>query len=116
MKIIKYFWLLGFLAVSGVRANQQNPIKLQTGEVGDYLVVRVTSLVDQIAINNITINRGGCDHPSIANPKKGAILKFGQSKDWRWMVHNPYDGNNYPCEILEIAINTNNGVLTYTPQ
>ena len=44
MKIIKYFWMMVFLAVSGVQANQQNPIKLQTGEVGDYLVVRLTSL------------------------------------------------------------------------
>ena len=116
MKIIKYFWIAFFLTVSGVQANQQNPIKLQTGEVGDYLVVRLTSLVDQIVINNVTINRGACENPSIANPKKGTILKFGQSKDWRWMVHNSYNGNNYPCEILEITINTNGGVLTYTPQ
>ena len=116
MKIIKYFWLLVFLAVPSVHANQQNLIKLQTGEVGDYLVVRLTSLVDQIVINNVTINRGACENPSIGNPKKGTILKFGQSKDWRWMVHNSYNGNNYPCEILEITINTNGGVLTYTPQ
>lgn len=97
-------------------AQPQNPFKLQTAIVNNYLVVRLTSVVDQVVINNVVVNRGACDRPSLGNPGKGTVLKFGQSKDWRWMVFNNINGNSYPCEVLEIKVNTNEGDWTFTPQ
>lgn len=97
-------------------AEPQNPFKLQTAIVNNYLVVRLTSVTDQVTVNNVIVNRGGCDRPSLGNPGKGTVLKFGQSKDWRWMVFNPNNGNTYPCEVLEIKVQTSEGDWNFTPR
>ncbi|WNV46004.1 hypothetical protein [Aeromonas phage AerS_266] len=116
MNILKTLLVMLMMVSFPSMAEPQDPFKLQTGQVGNYLVIRLTSVVDQVTVNNVIVNRGGCDRPSLGNPKSGTVIRFGQSKDWRWMVFNPNNGNSYPCEVLEIVVKTSEGDWTYTPR
>lgn len=99
--------------ISSVKA-EQDMLKLQVLPAGNYLAFRLTSLVDQVTINKVTVNRGACDRWSMGDPKPGTVLKYGQSKDWKLMVYNGSSGAEYPCEILEVAVSTPEGTHTFT--
>lgn len=116
MNVIKYFLIsLMFLGLN-VKAEPQDPFKITTGEVGSYLVVRLTSVVDEVTVTDVFVNRGACNHPSANNPRQPLKIRFGQSKDWKWMVYNQYSGTEYPCNVLEIEVRTTEGNWTYYPQ
>lgn len=105
--------MLTLCSVSMVNA-EQGRLKLQVLPAGNYLAFRLTSLVDQVTVNKVTVNRGACDTWSMGNPKPGTVLKYGQSKDWKLMVYNGTYGGEYPCEILEVAVSTPEGTHTFT--
>lgn len=105
--------MLVLCSISTVNA-EQGRLKLQVLPAGNYLAFRLTSLVDQVTINKVTVNRGACDRWSFGDPKPGTVLKYGQSKDWKLMVYNGTNGAEYPCEILEVAVSTPEGTHTFT--
>lgn len=113
MKNYIFSILLVLCSINSVKA-QQDTLKLQVLPAGNYLAFRLTALTDQVTINKVTVNRGACDRWSFGDPKPGTVLKYGQSKDWKLMVYNSLGGTEYPCEVLEVTVDTPEGTHTFT--
>lgn len=116
MNVIKSVLMCLIMMAFAVKAVPQDPFMVKSGEQGNYLIIQLTSVVDEVTVNSVWVNRGGCDNPSLGNPGKGTKIRYGQSKNYRWLVYNSVNGSSYPCNVLEIEVRTTEGNWTYYPQ
>ena len=70
---------------------------------GRQLMLGITSLVDEITIQTVTINRGNCTFWVAATRPR---LRLGQTLDGHITTDN--------CEPIEVEVTTDQGVWVYT--
>lgn len=111
---LKPYLLLTCLCVSsGVLAKNES-VKISVGQEGNYRVVNVTGLANELTINKVVVNRGQC-RASWGDPVKPYTLKFGATQSYRYMLYNSLNGNRYHCDVVEIVVETDQGAWTFTP-
>lgn len=111
---LKPYLLLACLCVSsGVLAKNES-VKISVGQEGNYRVVNVTGLANELTINQVVVNRGQC-RASLSNPIKPYTLKFGATQSYRYMLYNSVNGSRYHCDVVEIVVETAQGTWTFTP-
>lgn len=111
---LKPYLLLACLCVScGVLANNGS-VKISVGQEGNYRIVNVTGLADELTVNKVMVNRNQCN-PSLSNPNKAYTLKFGATQSYRYMLYNSMSGKRYHCDVVEIVVETDQGAWTFTP-
>lgn len=111
---LKPYLLLACLCVSsGVLAKNES-VKISVGQEGNYRVVNVTGLANELTINKVVVNRDQC-RASLSNPIKPYILKFGATQSYRYMLYNSINGSRYHCDVVEIVVETAQGTWTFTP-
>jgi hypothetical protein len=112
---LKPYLLLACLYVSsGVLAKNES-VKISVGQEGNYRVVNVTGLANELTINKVVVNRGQC-RTSWGNPAKPYTLKFGATQPYRYMLYNSLNGSRYHCDVVEIVVETDQGAWTFTPK
>ncbi|HGE8266167.1 TPA: hypothetical protein ACGD2I_000572 [Aeromonas hydrophila] len=111
---LKPYLLLACLCVSsGVLAKNES-VKISVGQEGNYRVVNVTGLANELTINKVVVNRDQC-RTSLSNPIKPYTLKFGATQSYRYMLYNSVNGSRYHCDVVEIVVETAQGTWTFTP-
>jgi len=66
--------------------------------------VRVVSVVDRVTVQDVRLNRGGCDvNPGAGQVKNDRVLQFGMN----------YDHPLFCPSLLEIEVTTDVGVWTF---
>ncbi|WPS58052.1 hypothetical protein RDV79_05310 [Aeromonas dhakensis] len=111
---LKPYLLFACLCVSsGVLAKNES-VKISVGQEGNYRVVNVTGLANELTINKVVVNRGQC-RASLSNPIKPYTLKFGATQSYRYMLYNSVNGSRYHCDVVEIVVETAQGTWTFTP-
>lgn len=111
---LKPYLLLACLCVSsGVLAKNES-VKISVGQEGNYRVVNVTGLANELTINKVVVNRDQC-RASLSNPIKPYTLKFGATQSYRYMLYNSINGSRYHCDVVEIVVETAQGAWTFTP-
>lgn len=84
-----------------------SPIKIEL-DSGDTMgaIVKVTSLVDNVTVMGLTINRGNClvvDNNTINKVKRVFKLKYGEYVNYHYLDN---------CKVLEASVDTNMGTWT----
>lgn len=84
-----------------------SPIKIEMdGRDTTGAIMKITSLVDNVTIMGLTINRGNCsiiDNNTINKVKKVFNIKYGQYVEYHYMSD---------CSVLEVSVDTNMGTWT----
>lgn len=93
------------------------PVKV---DVGDYLfqygtvrtpyrTVNIVGVSEGLVINSVVVNRNQCSE-SMGNPKKPISLPFGKTITYKYNIEYRR------CDVVEVAINTNQGEWVWHPQ
>ncbi|WP_368914247.1 hypothetical protein [Providencia sp. 1701011] len=83
-----------------------------SGSRSSYRTINLTSLSDDLIIKNVKVNRGNCN-PHLANPNKPYKLTYGKSASYNYYLFNGYSKTSHTCDVVEVQVDTNNGVLNY---
>ncbi len=111
---LKPYLLFACLCVSSSVLAKNESVKISVGQEGNYRVVNVTGLANELTINKVVVNRGQC-RASLSNPIKPYTLKFGATQSYRYMLYNSVNGSRYHCDVVEIVVETAQGTWTFTP-
>lgn len=116
MKKLWFSLMLVFilLSVSACNAEQECPVEVQTGIEHkyysstnmsyDYYTVRITSISDNVIINDVIANRGNTKHELISLVNYPITMKFGG-----------YITIYYKIPLKEIEVQTNTGNWVFKP-
>lgn len=111
--IVGLFMTIGLLP-GPAYAKAPVQVKNQIGQV------TVTALVDEVQINDVVVNRGGCGRYKSDLAKMANIMQ-GYSDETKLPTKLTF-GRNYvayyqdSCNFLEIKVDTDQGSYTFTPR